>query len=134
MGSDRRKVGLDSLDSKCRLDGSSRSTSPHPLVKIARDEAIGSNTTILNALWTHWDEQIEADAADGRLDHLVQEVEADIAAGRVKPLDAIIDHAWILARALPIEKRLFRPPKLVRHAPVGLRSVMARQKSSLTRS
>jgi iron uptake system EfeUOB component EfeO/EfeM len=46
-----------------------------------------------NALWQDWDKQIEADAAAGRLDHLVREVEADIAAGRVKPLDEIIDHS-----------------------------------------
>ncbi len=45
------------------------------------------------ALWQDWDKQIEADAAAGRLDHLVQEVEADIAAGQVKSLDEIIDHA-----------------------------------------
>ena len=45
-----------------------------------------------DTLWAEWDKQIEADAAAGRLDHLVQEVEADIAAGRVKPLDEIIDH------------------------------------------
>ena len=37
-----------------------------------------------------WDKEIEADAAAGRLDHIVQEVEADIAAGRVKPLDEFI--------------------------------------------
>jgi hypothetical protein len=46
-----------------------------------------------DALWNEWDRQIEADAAAGRLDHLVQEVEADIAAGRVRPLDEIIDHS-----------------------------------------
>ena len=46
-----------------------------------------------DALWQDWDKQIEADAAAGRLDYLVQEVEADIAAGRVKPLDEIIDHS-----------------------------------------
>jgi hypothetical protein len=46
-----------------------------------------------DALWQDWDKQIEADAAAGRLDHLVREVEADIAAGRVKPLDEIIDHS-----------------------------------------
>ncbi len=45
------------------------------------------------ALWQEWDKQIEADAAAGRLDHLIQEVEADIAAGQVKPLDEIIDHS-----------------------------------------
>ena len=45
-----------------------------------------------DTLWAEWDKQIEADAAAGRLDHLVQEVEADIAAGRVNPLDEIIDH------------------------------------------
>jgi hypothetical protein len=44
-----------------------------------------------DALWQDWDKQIEADAAAGRLDYLVQEVEADLAAGRVKPLDEIID-------------------------------------------
>jgi hypothetical protein len=46
-----------------------------------------------DALWQDWDKQIEADAAAGRLDHLVREVEADIAAGRVKPLDEIIDRS-----------------------------------------
>ncbi|HXR03532.1 MAG TPA: hypothetical protein VN836_02355 [Verrucomicrobiae bacterium] len=46
-----------------------------------------------DALWAEWDKQIEADAAAGRLNHLVEEVEADIAAGRVKPLDEIIDHS-----------------------------------------
>jgi hypothetical protein len=46
-----------------------------------------------DTLWREWDRQIEADAAAGRLDPLVQEVEADIAAGRVKPLDEIIDHS-----------------------------------------
>ncbi len=46
-----------------------------------------------DALWQDWDKQIEADAAAGRLDQLVQEVEADIAAGRVKPLNEIIDHS-----------------------------------------
>ena len=45
------------------------------------------------ALWRDWDQQIEADATAGRLDHLVQEAEADIAAGRVKPLDEIVDHS-----------------------------------------
>lgn len=44
-----------------------------------------------DALWEEWDKQIEADAAAGRLDHLVAEAQADIAAGRVKPLDEIID-------------------------------------------
>ena len=46
-----------------------------------------------NALWQDWDKQIEADAAAGRLDRLVQEVEAEIAAGRVKPLDEILNHS-----------------------------------------
>ncbi len=46
-----------------------------------------------DGLWDSWDKEIEADAAAGRLDHLVQEVEADIAAGWVKPLDEIIDHS-----------------------------------------
>jgi hypothetical protein len=46
-----------------------------------------------DALWRDWDKQIEADAAAGRLDHLVQEVDEAIAAGRVKPLDEIIDHS-----------------------------------------
>ena len=46
-----------------------------------------------DALWQDWDKQIEADAAAGRLDHLVQEGETDIAAGRGKPLDEIIDHS-----------------------------------------
>jgi hypothetical protein len=46
-----------------------------------------------NTLWREWDKQIAADAAAGRLEHLVQEVEADIVNGRVKPLDEIIDHS-----------------------------------------
>ncbi len=46
-----------------------------------------------DALWAQWDQQIEADATAGRLDHLVNEVEADIAAGRLKPLDEVIDNA-----------------------------------------
>ena len=46
-----------------------------------------------DALWQDWAKQIEADAAAGGLDHLVQEVDADIAAGQVKPLDEIIDHS-----------------------------------------
>jgi hypothetical protein len=35
-----------------------------------------------DALWQDWDKQIEADAAAGRLDHLVQKVEAGIAAAK----------------------------------------------------
>ena len=46
-----------------------------------------------DSLWQEWDQQIEADASAGRLDHLVQALEANIAAGRVKPLDEIIDHS-----------------------------------------
>ena len=46
-----------------------------------------------NALWDEWDREIEADAAAGRLDHLVREAEADVAAGRVRPLDDVIDHS-----------------------------------------
>ena len=45
-----------------------------------------------DTLWTEWDKEIEADAAAGRLNHIIQEVEADITNGRVKPLDEIIDH------------------------------------------
>ncbi len=33
-----------------------------------------------------WDQQIEADAATGKLDGLVAQARADIAAGRVRPL------------------------------------------------
>ncbi len=44
-------------------------------------------------LWEEWDRQIEADAAAGRLDHLIVEAETDIAAGRVKPLDDVLDNA-----------------------------------------
>lgn len=38
-----------------------------------------------------WDKQIEADAAAGRLDHIVAEIEGDIAAGKVKPLNDVIN-------------------------------------------
>jgi hypothetical protein len=38
-----------------------------------------------------WDKQIEADAAAGRLDSLVEEIERDIKAGRTKPLDGFFN-------------------------------------------
>ncbi|MGB0562390.1 MAG: hypothetical protein ACPGVO_11375 [Spirulinaceae cyanobacterium] len=38
-----------------------------------------------------WDRQIEADAAAGRLDHLIAQAEADIAAGRVRDLDEVFN-------------------------------------------
>jgi hypothetical protein len=38
-----------------------------------------------------WDQQIEADAASGRLDAVWSVAEADIAAGRVRPLDELLD-------------------------------------------
>jgi hypothetical protein len=38
-----------------------------------------------------WDRQIEADAKDGRLDHLWQLALEDIEAGRTKPLDEILN-------------------------------------------
>jgi hypothetical protein len=38
-----------------------------------------------------WDKQIEADAANGRLDGVWQKAQAGIAAGRVKPLDEVIN-------------------------------------------
>ncbi len=37
-----------------------------------------------------WDRQIKADAAAGRLDHLVDEARADIAAGRSRPLEELL--------------------------------------------
>lgn len=46
-----------------------------------------------DTLWQEWDQQIEADAAAGRFDHVLAEVKADIAAGRVKPLDEIINRS-----------------------------------------
>ena len=33
-----------------------------------------------------WDQQIEADARAGKLDHLISQVDADFEAGRCKPL------------------------------------------------
>ena len=33
-----------------------------------------------------WDRQIEADAASGKLDHLVQEAVAEYKAGKIRPL------------------------------------------------
>ena len=42
------------------------------------------------ALEQAWDNQIEADVAAGRLDHLIARAETDIAAGRVKPLDEVL--------------------------------------------
>jgi len=37
-----------------------------------------------------WDSEIKADAAAGRLDHLVKAAQADIAAGRCRPLDELL--------------------------------------------
>lgn len=37
-----------------------------------------------------WDRQIAADAAAGRLDHLVAEARADIAAGHCRPLEDLL--------------------------------------------
>lgn len=37
-----------------------------------------------------WDQQIEADFASGKLDHLIAAAEADIAANRVKELNEIL--------------------------------------------
>jgi hypothetical protein len=39
-----------------------------------------------------WDEQIEADLASGKLNHLIASAEADIAANRVKTLDEVLRH------------------------------------------
>ncbi len=40
-----------------------------------------------------WDEQIERDASDGRLDAVLKRVRDDIQAGRTKPLDEVIDNS-----------------------------------------
>jgi len=37
-----------------------------------------------------WDRQMEADAAAGRLDHLVAEARSDAAAGRCRPLEDLL--------------------------------------------
>ena len=42
------------------------------------------------AIDDEWDRQIAADAAAGRLDHLIAEARADIAAGRCRPLDDLL--------------------------------------------
>lgn len=44
-----------------------------------------------NPLDDEWDRQIAADAAAGRLDHLIEEVRGDIAAGRCRPLEDLLD-------------------------------------------
>ena len=38
-----------------------------------------------------WDEQIEADLASGKLDHLIARAEADIAANNVRDLDEVLN-------------------------------------------
>ena len=38
-----------------------------------------------------WDKEMERDAREGRLDHLVEEARADYKAGRCKPLDEVIN-------------------------------------------
>jgi hypothetical protein len=37
-----------------------------------------------------WDQQIEADLASGKLDHLIAQAEADIANGNVRDLDEVL--------------------------------------------
>jgi len=37
-----------------------------------------------------WDKEMERDAREGRLDHLMEEARADYKAGRCKPLDEVI--------------------------------------------
>jgi len=37
-----------------------------------------------------WDRQIAADAAAGRLDHLITEARADVAAGHCRPLEDLL--------------------------------------------
>lgn len=44
-------------------------------------------------LESKWDQQIEEDAAAGRLDDLIAKAEADIDAGNVRSLDEIIHNA-----------------------------------------
>ena len=44
-----------------------------------------------------WDRRIAADAESGRLDHLWQRTLEDIRAGRTKPLDEVLNDAWLLA-------------------------------------
>lgn len=43
-----------------------------------------------NPLDDEWDRQIAADAAAGRLDHLIEEARADVAAGRCRPLEDML--------------------------------------------
>jgi predicted nucleotidyltransferase len=43
-----------------------------------------------NPLDDEWDRQIAADAAAGRLDHLIEEARADVAAGRCRPLEDVL--------------------------------------------
>ena len=43
-----------------------------------------------NPLDDEWDRQIAADAATGRLDHLIEEARADVAAGRCRPLEDML--------------------------------------------
>ena len=38
----------------------------------------------------HWDRQIKADVAAGRLDRLVEDARADLAAGRCRPLEELL--------------------------------------------
>ena len=40
-----------------------------------------------------WDKEMERDAREGRLDHLIKEARADYQAGRCKPLDEIIEES-----------------------------------------
>jgi len=43
-----------------------------------------------NPLDDEWDRQIAADAAAGRLDHMIEEARADVAAGRCRPLEDVL--------------------------------------------
>jgi hypothetical protein len=43
-------------------------------------------------LWRDWDEQLESDLKNGRLDDFLAEARAEISAGRTRSLDEVLNH------------------------------------------
>jgi hypothetical protein len=43
-------------------------------------------------LWNEWDEQIESDLKNGRLDGLLAQARAEISAGKTRSLNEVLSH------------------------------------------
>jgi hypothetical protein len=56
------------------------------IVELDADEFAQLREWLLQQDWAEWDQQIERDAASGKLDRLVNQALADHAAGKSRPL------------------------------------------------